>query len=1043
VARRAHWWLHRLFGVVLVLMLGVAALGWRLSEGPIEVPALARAIEEQVNRDAPGRLEIGAATLGWEGWREGHLTPVELRLDRVRLRDAAGGVRAELPAAGVSLSIPWLLRGELAPRALEVQGATLRLRRDADGAVSVALGDAAATEADAPSGPSPVDELLAQMMQPPSDATPLSALQALRIQGGRIAVSDAQLGLVWSLEDTQIELRRLPQGGLSGRGSALLLLGAGRVPLSFTAEAAGAPAELRFRLALPEVHPAVLAAAAPALAPLAHLDAPARIEAAGRLEADGTPKLLQASITAGAGMLDLGAGRRIPIAAAEAQLEAAGTSLRLPRLALRLPSSTGTALHARAEARREGGGWQAAAELELDGVPLAELARFWPEGLGTGERDWILANITAGTARNGRWQLRAEAPADLSAISLTALSGTLDVADATVHWLRPMPPVEGAQGRIAFSPTEVTVQVAAARQAGTQLQAREATLRFLFPDGAVPTTEMQIGLAGPLPELLGLLQHPRLRLFDRRPIPLKDPRGTLDGRLTLGFPLIEALQVEQMRIRGEARLREVRLADVVLGQGIERGQFDVTVETEGLRLNGNAVWAEIPVRANVEMDFRAGNASQVVSRETVTARADVRQLAALGLAFEELGRGPVALDVRSERRRGGAGRVTVRADLRETALMLDPLGWRKPPGQNAGGDLVLRLSGENLEAIESFRVEAPSLRLRGDALFARGTRLERVTIAEGVVDGSRFGGEARPPRGGGPWTVTLRGAALDLRRALADAPAASAAPPPSRETGPSVLLDGSFDRVLLGEARELGAVRARVQMDERGVLREGRIAGRAGPGGFEATLSPSGQGRALRATSEDAGALLLALDVLKHIQGGRLTVNAHFAHNAPGAPLSGSAEMLDFSVRNAPGLGKLLQAMTLYGLVEAMSGPGLGFSRLVAPFTLTPETLTLAEARAFSASLGLTARGTLDRRRQRLDLQGTIVPAYIFNSLLGNIPVLGRIFSPETGGGVFAATFRVQGPAEDPQVSVNPLAALTPGFLRGLFGLGQNDQPAR
>ena len=163
-------------------------------------------------------------------------------------------------------------------------------------------------------------------------------------------------------------------------------------------------------------------------------------------------------------------------------------------------------------------------------------------------------------------------------------------------------------------------------------------------------------------------------------------------------------------------------------------------------------------------------------------------------------------------------------------------------------------------------------------------------------------------------------------------------------------------------------------------------------------------------------------------------MTARFAHNARGAPLSGTAEMSDFAVRNAPAFGKLLQAMTLYGLFEAMSGQGLGFARLVAPFTLTPETLVLEEARAYSASLGLTAKGSIDRRRRRVAMEGTIVPAYIFNSLLGNIPLFGRIFSPETGGGLFAATFRLNGALDDPQVSVNPLAALTPGFLRGIFG---------
>jgi hypothetical protein len=36
---------------------------------------------------------------------------------------------------------------------------------------------------------------------------------------------------------------------------------------------------------------------------------------------------------------------------------------------------------------------------------------------------------------------------------------------------------------------------------------------------------------------------------------------------------------------------------------------------------------------------------------------------------------------------------------------------------------------------------------------------------------------------------------------------------------------------------------------------------------------------------------------------------------------------------------------------------------------------------------------------------------------------------------VFAARYALKGPLEDPSVSVNPLSALTPGFLREIFGL--------
>jgi len=115
------------------------------------------------------------------------------------------------------------------------------------------------------------------------------------------------------------------------------------------------------------------------------------------------------------------------------------------------------------------------------------------------------------------------------------------------------------------------------------------------------------------------------------------------------------------------------------------------------------------------------------------------------------------------------------------------------------------------------------------------------------------------------------------------------------------------------------------------------------------------------------------------------------------------------------------------------SGPGLNFTRAVAPFRLAGGVLELTETRAFSASLGMTAKGSIDLDRRRANLEGTVVPAYFFNTLLGWLPLIGSVFSPEKGGGVFAATYSVKGSLDDPSISVNPLAALTPGFLRGLF----------
>jgi len=61
---------------------------------------------------------------------------------------------------------------------------------------------------------------------------------------------------------------------------------------------------------------------------------------------------------------------------------------------------------------------------------------------------------------------------------------------------------------------------------------------------------------------------------------------------------------------------------------------------------------------------------------------------------------------------------------------------------------------------------------------------------------------------------------------------------------------------------------------------------------------------------------------------------------------------------------------------------------------------------------------------------------YALNSVLGNIPFIGTLMTgTEDGSGVFAATYKMKGPLEDPEVKVNPLSALAPGILRNIFGL--------
>ncbi len=1033
--------------------LAIGAIAWRLDDGPVALPMVATGLRAALEgRTGDWTVQLGGVSLAWAGFREGHLSPIALRATGLTLDDAAGRVSLSVPLADVGVSLPWLLKGEIAVSEIDLIGPTLTL--------SAPAAPAATAEPATPNSPEALlADALAQMSAAllPKAASPLDALHRLRLTGGRLVLLDAtgtpraQAGAI------ALTASRAGAGGLVASGSGTLGVGAAATTLRLTATALGTPLRLRLALDLPAVSPAFLAAAASA----GLLPAPRLVDGALALSASaeavqGGPATWRLAASAGPGRVVTTPGQSLMLAGLAVQLDGTPDAAVLTAATLRLgpvtregggAEATAPTLSATGRAWRHDGGWRGSLDLGLDRLNLGDLAAYWPAEVGGGARDWVLDNVAAGTAANGRWRLEAEMAAGAPAPSITAVNGTLPFEAATVHWLRPIPPTEVASGTVTFGLREVMVQ-ARGRQSGTGLDLRQVTARFIDLGGAEERAAIEVRAAGPIPDVVTLIKHPRLHLFDRRPLDIKDPGGQADATITIGFPLLSDIPNERIDVRATARLTQARMADVLFGQGFDRGTFDLTVDTTMLRVAGTATFADIPVRATVEMDFRGGPANQVVARETVTARLDARQVSVTGVDITDVASGPLAIDVRTERRRNGDGRVAIRADLRDTTLFVEPLGWERPPGTPASLEASLVLAADQMAAAENIRLTGPGILVRGRAGFSRGARLDRIDLAEVQLGANRLAGDARPPAGPGqPWRMNLTGTVLDARPMVVARPAPPT-PAPAAPPRPALTLDLRLDRVLLARERNVTDLAGQVAIDAAGVLTQARLSGGVptasgqGPvGPFTAAVTPEAGARQVRLTSQNAGELLHALDVLDYLEGGQLVVSGRWPMPHQGGPFVGSAEMSDFAMRGAPGFAKVLQAMTLYGLFDALRGSGLHFDRMVAPFSLDRNTLAITDARAFSSSLGVTARGRLDRRARSLDVQGTVVPAYMINSLLGHIPLLGRLFSPEQGGGLFAATWRMTGPLDDPQVSVNPLAALTPGFLRGIFG-GQGDPGA-
>ncbi len=1091
-AARLLWrMLHGAITVALTVALlagtGLGVLAWRLGRGPIALPWLIARIEAAADRPlAPDRLYLGQVVLAWEGFHGGLGAPLDLRLTDVAVRDSAGRRIMAVPRAAITLSLPALLRLRLVPRTVAIDRPRILLRRAADGRIGLDVGTAVAppaagppappapaappavAPAAAPPAPGAAPQLdpgaiLAELARPPAGAREpsrfglLSELQRLLVRDASLDVVDRQLGAVWRAPHAFLDLARAPGGGVTGEARLGLSLGGTAANLTLTAQLPPGGQTAQVAARLDHISPAALAGDAPGLAALTAVDAPVGGTVSFALGADLRPRQIVLALDAGPGQVRV-AGAEIPITAAT--LHAGGTPERiaLHLLRLTLPGAPGTppsVLSLRGTLARADGTIMAALGLHLDQVAFARLPVFWPAAVAHDARRWILENIPRGEARDGVFTFGLAMDADFSHVRLFEAAGTLRGTGLVVHWLRPVPPlVDGTAELRLHDPDRLDIAVSGGRQAGEAgqpagLAVQDGLLHITGLSHHDQDMRIEARIAGPVPAALALLQEPRLELLSRHPMPLIDPAGTVAARLSVAFPLLADLQVAQVQVGAAARLSGVHLTRVVNGWNLDDGQFDLTAGTDGLVLSGNGRLGGIPARLAGQMDFRAGPPEQVQQRLTATTETTAAALAAAGVPSLGLVSGPVGVSAVLTERRDGQGTVALGANLTRARVSVAPLHWDKPAGQPAKLSAELPLVHDRLEGAAPIALagaaatSAAGARTALDGAASAGFtagRLARLRLTRLRLGRTEVSGEIDFPGGGRPIVARLSGPVLDLAAHFAPRPASSAAAPapaPPRR-GPPWTLAARFATVYLAGGETLadltatgsndGFVWQQLHLDAR-IGGPGRLSLRIDP----AAAGPAG-GRSLLVHASNAGALAHGLGLPGTLQGGTLAITGQFGPG-PVSTLAGTATLEDFRLRGAPILARLLQAVTLYGVMELLQGPGLGVSRLVAPFRLRGGELTLTGARAFSPSLGVTAEGTIDVDRNRIDLKGTIVPAYFFNALLGRVPLVGRLFSPERGGGVFAASYAVHGALKTPTVTVNPLTALTPGFLRGLFGL--------
>ncbi|MFN3937613.1 MAG: hypothetical protein ACK4KW_08535 [Gemmobacter sp.] len=1065
---------------------GIAALSAGRSVG-LPVWALAET-EARLNRAMAGQggVTIGAVRLSLAG--DG--TP-SLLLDDLRLFDREGRLLALLPQSEARFE-PWAaLRGIPRLTRLRVVGAQALLRRATDGTLDLAFGPETAV-ATAPRSFGEllegIDEIFALPLLADLDRIEAQAMTLVlqdRRAGKDWTVGDGRVVLVQRADDVALDLAFTVVGGATTPAQAQLRI---TTPLGRGVSTVAARIE--------EVAAGDLAAQSPLLAWLGVLDAPisGQLRAAfdaegglaaleGRLELSGgalqpVPDIPPVEFdSAGMGFrLDPGADRLILsalridgptlrlLASGHADLEGLGTgrldamtaqvalsdvrvdpeglfaepvrfgegaldlrleldpfTLRIGELSLR---EDGRRLAVSGRVAAGADGWRVAVDLALDAIAHDRLLALWPVALAPRVRDWLGSNVQQGVLFNVNGGLRLD-PGQEPRIALG-----WEFADTDLRFMPTLPPILRGNGYSSIENRTYTLVLESGEvipPEGGPIMLGRSLFRVADVTERPATAELRISTESSITAALSFLDQPPFGFISRAgvDVALAEGRAALETEVTL--PLKQRVAPHEVVFRATGSLRDVRSARMAPGRVIAADRLELVADPAGIEISGAGMLGAVP--------FDAVWAQALGPAPEPGAVAGTLQLGPEFAAEFLSGLGPGAVTgagqaaFRIDLPRGAAARYALQSDLRGVGLRIDEAGWTKP----AAAPGLLDVSGQigQPPTVESLGLQGPGLGVRGRVVLGAGGGVQAIDLAElRLGDWLRAAARIEPQGGGRPARVSVSAGTADLRRMTGSGGRGSGGTA-GGGAGSEMLV--ALDRVTVSEGIALTGFRGTIRTGRDGP--SGRFSGRVnGQAPVEGVLAPTAGGTAVRVTGSDAGAALAAAGIFSRGIGGGLDLT--LAPDGTPGGWAGRVELDRIRVRDLPALAEILSAISVVGLLDQLSGGGILFTEAVADVRLTPEGVTIRNARATGASFGVTVEGRYLHDSGALDLRGVVSPLYIVNSI-------GQVVS-RPGEGLIGFTFRVRGTAAAPRVTVNPLSGLAPGFLREVFrGPAPGDAAAR
>ena len=673
-----------------------------------------------------------------------------------------------------------------------------------------------------------------------------------------------------------------------------------------------------------------------------------------------------------------------------------------------------------------------AARLDVGPSDARRIVRLWPDFINPELRSFLAMRLTGGTIERIALKAAFDQKDLKSAFSEQPFrSEALDLAFATTGTelavVDGLPPLRDLVIQGSASGTSATL--AATRGAVEMPDGRRLTFSnasYVHTGLDKPGTSAQIGfrIRGGLDALASFMRSPLIRSAGAPDVDPASLRGSVDLRASLPLASGPVPALTQLPIDVSGTLSDVAIEKLPGREKLEAGQFTVQQDKGTLVVRGEGRISGAPATIDLRMQ-RSGGGELVVNANLDEAARTRRSLPAAPTLAGLVGvRVVVPLGAKSVAR--------VEADL--TRATIDGLvpGWQKSAGKP--GRIAFAVHEGAATELRDLVVDAGTVQMKGSLALSAGGAFERADLSSlKVSPGDDM--RAQIERSGTTYRLTVRGNNADSRPLLKW----MGAPP---KGGGAAALDADIDlslAILSGFNDEaMTGVSTKASL-RGGELRSLQFGGKFRAAAVEASLAKRDAGApVVSVRSGDAGATLRFLDLYRRMTGGRLALEARSGDGGQ----QGQITIDEFGLRGEPALRRIVsQSQQGVGTDDRGAAPvsrqdvdQVLFTRLTTGFRRAGSRIEYNDAVIYGAQVGFNLSGWVDTARDRLEISGTFVPAYLLNNAFSQLPVVGLILGGGRTEGLIAVDFRVAGALSGPAVTVNPLTAVAPGILRKLFG---------